>query len=201
MGFVTPGPLLRRRAAFLRLRRTPDPWHKKQAMTLPHRLPAAPLRSGSTSARPAGPCAARPEVAPALFRLLAESALSRAALDACGLPLALAEAETSVPSLCYVNRAFESFFGHRAAEALGRPAAALLFPEEAAAERLFREPAAQLVLRARRRDGSVAHVEATASSVRGVDGRVTHWVLAFCDRTELEGLRARLDALCAAAGR
>ena len=36
---------------------------------------------------------ARREAAPALFRLLADSALSRAALSACGLPLALVEAD------------------------------------------------------------------------------------------------------------
>jgi PAS domain S-box-containing protein len=138
-------------------------------------------------------------VAPALFRLLAESALARAALDACGLPLALAEAGVAAPTLCYVNRAFEAFFGHRAAEALGRSAAALLFPDDPGAERLFREPGAQLLLRAHRKDGSLAHLEATAGSVRGVDGRVTHWVLAFADRTELEQLRERLAALSAAA--
>jgi hypothetical protein len=38
-------------------------------------------------------------------------------------------------------------------------------------------------------------------AVRGSDGRVTHWVLAFSDRSELEMLRERLDALGAAAGR
>ena len=59
--------------------------------------------------------------------------------------------------------------------------------------------ACQEYVRARRKDGSVAHVEATAGSVRGVDGRVTHWVLAFADRTELEELREKLNALCATA--
>jgi hypothetical protein len=52
---------------------------------------------------------------------------------------------------------------------------------------------------ARREYGSVAHVETTAGAVRGVDGRVTHWVLAFSDRTELEQLREKLNALCATA--
>ena len=169
-------------------------------MTLPHRLAAVPHRAGSAPARPAGPVPARAEVAPALFRLLAESALSRAALDACGQPLALVEAGASAPTLCYVNRAFESFFGHPAAEALGRSAAALLFADDLAAERLFREPGAQLLLRARRRDGAAVHVETTAGSVRGVDGRVTHWVLAFADRSELEQLREKLNALRATAG-
>lgn len=161
-------------------------------MTLSHRLAAVPPRPHAAPARA--------EAAPALFRLLAESAVSRAALDACGLPLALAEAGSASPTVCYVNRAFESFFGHRAADVLGRPLAALVLPEAAAAERLFREPGAQLLLRARRKDGSVAHVEATAGSLRGVDGRITHWVLAFSDRTELEALREKLNALCATAG-
>jgi PAS domain-containing protein len=111
--------------------------------------------------QPSRPAGRRPEVAPALFRLLAESALSRAALDACGVPLVLADAAAE-NAISYVNRAFEVFFGYRAAEALGRPAANLLFTDAAAA-------------------------------VRGVDGRVTHWVLAFSDRSELEELRAKLS--------
>jgi PAS domain S-box-containing protein len=140
----------------------------------------------------------RPEAAPALFRLLAESALSRAALDACGMPVLLADAATEAPLISYVNRAFEAFFGHRAAEALGRPAGRLLFSDAAAAEQLFREPEAQMLLQAQRKNGSLAHVEVSVGAVRGVDGRVTHWVLAFSDRTELELLRNRLALLSAA---
>lgn len=143
--------------------------------------------------------AGRPEVAPALFRLLAESALSRAALDACGMPVLLAEASSAAPRISYVNRAFEGFFGYRAAEALGRPVAGLLFAEPQAAECLYRESEAQVLLRAQRKDGSQAHVEVSIGAVRSVDGRVTHWVLAFSDRTELEQLRDKLNALRAAA--
>ncbi|MDH4326772.1 MAG: PAS domain S-box protein [Betaproteobacteria bacterium] len=140
------------------------------------------LRAGAT----------RPEVAPALFRLLAEAALSRAALDACGLPVALADAAGSRP-LSYVNQAFESFFGYRAAEALGRPAQVLLAMDGASAKELFAERAPGLVLRAQRKDSSLAVVEVAVGAVRGSDGRVTHWVLAFSDRTELEQLRSRLS--------
>jgi len=143
--------------------------------------------------------AGRPEVAPALFRLLAEAALSRAALDACGMPVVMVDTTAESPPICYVNRAFEAFFGYRAAEALGRPAAKLLFSDAGAAERLFREPEAHLLLLARRKDGSQAHVEVAVGAVRSVDGRVTHWVLAFSDRTELEQLRDKLNALRAAA--
>jgi len=138
-------------------------------------------------------------VAPALFRLLAESALSRAALDACGVALVMVDAAAEARPISYVNRAFEVFFGFRAAEALGRPAAGLLFAGADAAERLFREPESQILLRAQRKDGSAAHVEVAVGAVRGVDGRVTHWVLAFSDRTELEQLRGELHALRAAA--
>jgi len=147
---------------------------------------------------PSRPAGGRPEVAPALFRLLAESALSRAALDACGVPLVLVDV-TAENAISYVNRAFEAFFGYRAAEALGRPAARLLFADADAAGRLFRTPETQMLLRAQRKDGSPAHVEVAAGAVRGVDGRVTHWVLAFSDRTELEQLRDELNALRAAA--
>jgi PAS domain S-box-containing protein len=143
--------------------------------------------------------ATRPEVAPALFRLLAEASLSRAALDACGTPVALVEADKGSRPLCYVNQAFEGFFGYRAAEALGRPATTLLFGDAPATESLFREPAAQSTLRARRKDGSLAHVEVSVGVLRASDGRVTHWVLSFADRSELEGLRDRLQALRGAA--
>jgi PAS domain-containing protein len=136
-------------------------------MTLPERL--------RVSAR-------RPEVAPALFRLLAEAALSRAALDACGLPVALADAAPPRPTLSYVNRAFEAYFGYRAAEALGRPAAELLQVDAAAAGELFREGAARLRLCSQRKDGAPVSFEISASALRGSDGRVTHWVLAFADR-------------------
>ena len=130
--------------------------------------------------------------------MLAESALSRAALDACGVPLVLVDVAAE-NAISYVNRAFEAFFGYRAAEALGRPAARLLFADADAAGRLFRTPETQMLLRAQRKDGSPADVEVAAGAVRGVDGRVTHWVLAFSDRTELEQLRGELNALRAAA--
>lgn len=125
----------------------------------------------------------RPEVAPALFRLLAEAALSRAALDACGMPIALVDAVAPSRPLSYVNQAFEACFGLRAAEALGRPAAELLFADPAAAARLFREATTRGPAHARRKDGSTLAVDVAVGAVRGSDGRVTHWVLAFAGRT------------------
>jgi PAS domain S-box-containing protein len=135
--------------------------------------------------------ATRPEIAPALFRLLAEAALSRAALDACGAPVALVDAASPSRPLSYVNRAFEGFFGYRAAEALGRTPAALLFPGDVTAETLFVMPDARLQLRASRKDGTHALVDVAVDPLRGSDGRVTHWVLAFCGRSDLEALRAQ----------
>jgi PAS domain S-box-containing protein len=128
--------------------------------------------------------ATRPELAPALFRLLAEAALSRAALDACGLPVALAYVAASRPTFSYVNHAFETCFGYRAAEALGRPAADLLHVDAAAAGQMYREGAPRLRLQLRRKDGSPAQFDLSVGAVRGSDGRVTHWVLAFAERAE-----------------
>ena len=127
--------------------------------------------------------ATRPDVAPALFRLLAEASLSRAALDACGVPVALVDAAAPSRPLTYVNQAFESFFGHRAAEALGRPAAALLFGDASLAERLFRESDERLQLSAQRKDGAQASVEVVVNPLRASDGRVTHWVMALTARS------------------
>ena len=60
-------------------------------------------------------------VAPALARLLADSSLSRAALAACGFPVALADATAMGRPITYVNPSFDAFFGYRADEVLGRP--------------------------------------------------------------------------------
>jgi hypothetical protein len=38
-------------------------------------------------------------------------------------------------------------------------------------------------------------VELTLAAVRANDGRISHWVAAFSDRTEIEQLRAELDSL------
>lgn len=147
--------------------RSPGGAWQKKVMTV-----AEKLRLGAT----------RPEVAPALFRLLAEASLSRAALDACGVPMALADAAAPSRPLTYVNQAFENFFGYRAAEALGRPAAALLLGNAALAEGLFREDIGRTRLSAQRKEGDPVPVEVAVSCVRGSDGRVTHWVLAFVDK-------------------
>ena len=133
--------------------------------------------------------------APALARLLADSALSRAALAACGFPVALSDAAAKGRPLSYVNSAFESFFGYRAEEAIGRPIITLLFPEDESAASMFNDAPTRLRMRARRKSGAAAEVELSIGMVHGVDGRLTHWVLAFADRSEIETMREELRGL------
>jgi PAS domain S-box-containing protein len=137
----------------------------------------------------------RKQAAPALFQLLSDSALSRAALAACGFPVALVDATVSGKPLNYVNPAFEEFFGFRSDEVLGRPVITLLFPQDHAAAQLFEVAPTRAVMRARRRDGASVQVELSVGMVHGADGRLTHWVLAFADRSELERLREELRLL------
>ena len=142
----------------------------------------------------------RPEAAPALFRLLAESALSRAALGACGFPVAMLDAGGAARKVTYVNSAFAAHFGWREADATGRPLAALLFRgEEAAVQRLLADPGTRRQLTAYGKDGTPRHVELTIGAVRAAEGRLSHWVLAFSDRSEIERLRCELEALKAVA--
>ena len=138
----------------------------------------------------------RPDTAPALFRLLADSAMSRAALGACGFPVAILDAMAATRAVTYVNPAFEGFFGYGPGEALGRPLAALVFRgDEALLHRLLAEPSSRWQIKAWTRDGSQRHVELTLGAVRSAEGRITHWVAAFSDRGELERLRSELEAL------
>ncbi|MGH8745324.1 MAG: PAS domain S-box protein [Burkholderiales bacterium] len=142
------------------------------------------------------PVCARREAAPALFRLLADSALSRAALSACGLPLAMVDADSPGRPVTYVNAAFEGLFGYREAEVRGRAVVDLLFRgDEALAQRLFGERASRWRLPAWSKDGTALQVEAALGAVRAADGRLTHWVLGIVDRSELESLRAEIAAL------
>jgi PAS domain S-box-containing protein len=137
--------------------------------------------------------------APALARLLADSALSRAALTACGFPVALVDATAKGRPLTYVNPAFEAFFGYRPDEAQGKPVITLLFPESEGAASMFDEAPSRLQMRARRKDGMAADVELSIGMVHSAEGRLTHWVLAFADRSELERLREELRVLRALA--
>jgi len=140
----------------------------------------------------------RPQ-APALARLLADSALSRAALSACGFSVALADASAKGFPLTYVNPAFESFFGYRPEEVIGRPIITLLFPEDEGAASMFSDAPARLRMRARQKNGTEAEVELSIGMVHGVDGRLTHWVLAFADRSEIARMQEELRVLRAIA--
>lgn len=137
----------------------------------------------------------KPQPAPALARLLSDSALSRAALAACGFPVALADASAKGRPLSYANPAFEQFFGYRADEVQGRPAITLLFPQDESAASMFEQAPARMQMRARRKDGSSAAVDLTIGMVHAADGRLTHWVLAFADRSEIERMREELRVL------
>jgi PAS domain S-box-containing protein len=137
--------------------------------------------------------------APALARLLADSALSRAALSACGFPVALADAAAKGLPVTYVNPAFESFFGYRADEVIGRPVITLLFPEDEGAAIMFKDAPARLRMHARRKSGVAAEVELSIGMVHGTDGRLTHWVLAFADRSEIARMQEELRVLRAIA--
>jgi len=138
----------------------------------------------------------KPEAAPALYRLLSDSALSRAALGACGFPLAMLDARAGSRPVTYVNAAFEGFFGYRAGDALGRPLATLLFHgDEPLVHRLLAESSSRWKLRAWGKDGAVRHVEIALGAVHSADGQLTHWVVAFSDRSEVEKLRSELEGL------
>lgn len=142
------------------------------------------------------PVTRRREAAPALFRLLSESALSRAALSACGFPVALVDANAPGRPLTYVNSAFEGFFGYCESEARGRGVVDLLFHgDQAVAQRLFEEPASRWCLCAWSKDGTTFQVETSVGAVRAADGRLTHWVLGIVDRSELESLRTEIAEL------
>jgi PAS domain S-box-containing protein len=142
----------------------------------------------------------RPDTAPALFRLLAESALSRAALGSCGMPLALVDAEAKGNPFTFANAAFQAFFGYGEAEALNRPLADLLFRGDAAlVQRLLAEGPRRWELTAWGKDGEVRHVDTAVAAIRSVEGRLSHWVVAFSDRGEVERLRLEVESLKALA--
>ena len=117
---------------------------------------------------------------PALARLLSESALYRAALEACGFPVAILDASHPARPVGYVNPAFEEFFGYAEREALGRSLAELVLGgDEPLAHRLLAGSRSHWQINVWRRDGAAQRAEATIGAVRSADGRLTHWVAAF----------------------
>jgi PAS domain S-box-containing protein len=140
--------------------------------------------------------ASKPEAAPALFRLLSDSALSRAALGACAFPMAILDAGIANRPVTYVNTAFEGFFGYGALDSIGRPLSALILRgDDTLAQRLFADAASRWQLKVWGKDGTQRYVELALGALRSAEGRTTHWVAAFSDRSEIEQLRAELQAL------
>jgi PAS domain S-box-containing protein len=136
------------------------------------------------------------EAAPALFRLLSDAAMARAALGACPFPIAILDAGAPARPLTYVNPAFEAFFGWRASETLGRALGAVVFRgDEALVHRMLAESQLRKVVKTWCKDGTLRHVELTLGALKSAEGRITHWVAAFSDRAELERLRAELDSM------
>jgi PAS domain S-box-containing protein len=138
----------------------------------------------------------RPDAAPALGRLLSESALSRAALGACGIPVAMLDATSPTRPITYVNAAFTAYFGWGEGEAIGRTLSALLLRgEEAALKNLFADVIARRELKAWAKDSAQRHIELTLGPVRDAGGKLTRWVVSFSDRSEVEKLRSELEGL------
>lgn len=124
-----------------------------------------------------------------LEKLLADSALARAALRSCGFPLAIVDAAASGRPVVYANPAFDKFFGLRAGEAVGLPLALLIFRgDEAQLYRLLAQAPAHRELETWSKDGSARHVEMTLGALRDSEGRLTHWVVGFADLQRLKAL-------------
>lgn len=122
--------------------------------------------------------------APALYRLLSDSALNRAALDVCAAPVAIVDAAATGCPVVYLNPAFDALFGFERGEAIGMPAGALLTADaEALLDWLpWGGERAQVEFASRRKDGRALAVEGTAGDVRNARGERTHWVLTIMDR-------------------
>jgi PAS domain S-box-containing protein len=124
-----------------------------------------------------------------LEKLLAESALARAALRTCGFPLAIIDAAAPGRPVVYANPAFEEFFGLRAGEAAGLPIALLVFRgDEAMLYRLLAQAPSHRELKVWSKDGRMHQVELTLGAVRDADGQLTHWVAGFADLARLKAM-------------
>jgi PAS domain S-box-containing protein len=138
----------------------------------------------------------RHDAAPALGRLLSESALSRAALGACGIPVVMLDATSPTRPITYVNAAFSAYFGWAEGEAVGRTLAALILRgEEAELKNLFADVIARRQLKAWTKDKAERQIELTLGPVRDAGGKLTRWVVSFSDRGEVEELRSQLEGL------
>jgi len=138
----------------------------------------------------------RHESAPALFRLLADSALSRAALASCGAAVAIVDAQDVRWPIAYLNPAFEGLFGYREHEVAGQDLKTLMFDREPGLQdRLLDTVRTPHAARAVHKTGKRFEVEIVLGPVYDSAGQLTHWVMTFTDRSELARLRAELEFL------
>ena len=131
------------------------------------------------------------DAAPALFRLLSDSALYRAAMSASRVPLALLDAADADLAFVFVNPAFERRCGYAGRDALGRPASLVLAPcgEDASLGALLgltggstaAAVGVRVACRVRRRDTTERVALAAFDPVRDNLGRVSHWIVALDD--------------------
>ena len=131
------------------------------------------------------------EAAPALFRLLSDSALYRAAMAASRVPLALLDACRAGMPYVFVNPAFERLSGYAARDAVGRPASLNLALRGGGAslETLLASAHAAattttglwIACWVRRRDGTERAVLVAFDPVRDNQGRISHWIVALND--------------------
>lgn len=138
----------------------------------------------------------RQDSAPALFRLLADSALSRAALAACGAAVAVVDAQDTRWPIAYLNPAFERLFGYRECDVGGQALLSLILDRETAPqEQLLDAVHTPQEIRARHKAGRRLSVEIVLGPVHDSGGRLTHWAITFTDCSELARLRAELSML------
>jgi PAS domain S-box-containing protein len=137
----------------------------------------------------------RQESAPALFRLLSDSALSRAALASCAAAVAIVDAQDARWPIAHLNPAFERLFGYRESEARGKPFAPLILDHELALEDRLIDAHTPQEMGAYHRDGTRLDVDVALGPVHDSAGNLTHWVVTLSDRTELARLRAELARL------
>ena len=138
----------------------------------------------------------RQDSAPALFRLLSDSALSRAALASCAAAVAIVDAQDARWPIAYLNPAFERLFGYRESEACGKPFAPLILDHELALDdRLLDAVQAPQEIGAYHRDGTRLDVDVALGAVHDSAGNLTHWVVTLSDCSELARLRAELARL------
>jgi len=135
-------------------------------------------------------------LAPALFRLLSDSAMSRAALASCGAAVAIVDAQDANWPIAYLNPAFEQLFGYRDGDVGGQPLVSLILGRAPDMQNLLLEAVrVPHEICAIHKNGAQLNLEIVLGPVHDSGGRLTHWVLTCTDRTELAQLREEVAAL------